>query len=48
MNSSSFQNYNLLNKNQTETNIILDASQLDNKDLQSNQDHNMNSLFKVV
>jgi len=48
MNSSSFQNYNLLNKKQTETNIILDASQLDNKDLQSNQDHNMNSLFKVV
>ena len=48
MNSSCFQNYNSLNKKQIETNIILDASQLDNKDLQSNQDHNMNSLFKVV
>ena len=48
MNSSCFQNYNSLNKKQIETNIILDTSQLDNKDLQSNQDHNMNSLFKVV
>ena len=48
INSSNFQNYTILSKKQIETNIILDASQLDNKDLPSNQDHNMNSLFKVV
>ena len=48
MNSPNFPNYTILSKKQIETNIILDASQLDNKDLPSNQDHNMNSLFKVV
>ena len=48
INSNNFQNYAILNKKQIETSIILDASQLDNKDLNSNQDHNMNSLFKVV
>ena len=48
INSNNFQNYTILSKKQIETNIILDTSQLDNKDLPSNQDHNMNSLFKVV
>jgi len=41
-----FQNYQIINKRQAETNIILDN--LDNKDLSTNQDHNINSLFKVV
>lgn len=48
INTNNFHNYTILNKKQIETSIILDASQLDNKDLNSNQDHNMNSLFKVV
>ena len=48
INSSNFQNYSIINKKTNDKNIILDSNQLINKDLHSNQDHNMNSLFKVI
>ena len=48
INSSNFQNYSLINKKINEKNIFLENNQLINKDLHSNQDHNINSLFKVV
>ena len=48
INSSSFQNYPIINKISNDKNIILDTSSLGNKDLVQNQDHNINSLFKVV
>ena len=48
INSSSFQNYPIINKITNDKNIILDTSSLGNKDLVQNQDHNINSLFKVV
>ena len=48
INSSSFQNYPIINKISNDKNIILDTSSLGNKDFVQNQDHNINSLFKVV
>jgi len=48
INSSSFQNYPIINKISNDKNIILDTTSLGNKDLVQNQDHNINSLFKVV
>ena len=48
INSSSFQNYPIINKISNDKNIILDTSSLGNKDFVQNQDHNVNSLFKVV
>ena len=48
INSPNFQNYQMINKISSEKNIILDATPLVNKDIIQNQDHNMNSLFKVV
>lgn len=48
INSSSFQNYPIINKITNDKNIILDTSSLGNKDFVQNQDHNINSLFKVV
>ncbi len=48
INSSSFQNYPIINKITNDKNIILDTSSLGNKDFVQNQDHNVNSLFKVV
>ena len=46
--SNNIHNFQNFNKRQIETNIIFDSTQIDNKDLASNQDHNFNSLFKVV
>ena len=48
INSVNFPNYSIINKKTNDKNIILDSNQLINKDLHSNQDHNMNSLFKVI
>ena len=48
INPSNFQNYTLINKKTNEKNILIDTNQLISKDLHSNQDHNINSLFKVV
>ena len=48
INSSSFQNYPIINKISNDKNIILDTSSLGNKDFVQNQEHNINSLFKVV
>ena len=48
INSSSFQNYPIINKISNDKNIILDTTSLGNKDFVQNQDHNINSLFKVV
>ena len=48
INSSNFQNFPIINKISNEKNIIIDNLSLINKDLPPNQDHNMNSLFKVV
>ena len=48
INPSNFQNYTIINKKTNEKNILLDTNQLISKDLHSNQDHNINSLFKVV
>ena len=48
INSSNFQNFPIINKISNEKNIIIDNLSLSNKDLPPNQDHNMNSLFKVV
>ena len=48
INSSNFQNFPIINKISNDKNIIIDNLSLINKDLPPNQDHNMNSLFKVV
>jgi hypothetical protein len=47
-NNSNFQNFPIINKISNDKNIIIDNLSLGNKDLPSNQEHNMNSLFKVV
>ena len=48
INPSNFQNFPIINKISNEKNIIIDNLSLSNKDLPANQEHNMNSLFKVV
>ena len=46
--NSDFQNFPIINKISNDKNIIIDNLSLGNKDLPANQEHNMNSLFKVV
>lgn len=43
-----FQNCQIINKKPSENNSILDSNPKKNKDIVSNQEHNFNSLFKVV
>ena len=47
INPTNFKNYPI-NKKLNEKNIIIDTYSIGNKDLSQNQDHNMNSLFKVI
>ena len=47
INPSNFKNFPI-NKKLNEKNIIIDTYSISNKDLSQNQDHNMNSLFKVI
>ena len=47
INSTNFKNFPI-NKKLNEKNIIIDTYSIGNKDLSQNQDHNMNSLFKVI
>ena len=47
INPTNFKNFPI-NKKINEKNIIIDAYSIGNKDLSQNQDHNMNSLFKVI
>ena len=43
-----FQNCQMINKKPSENNSILDSNPKKSKDITSNQEHNFNSLFKVV
>ena len=43
-----FQNCQIITKKPSENNSILDSNPKKNKDISSNQEHNFNSLFKVV
>ena len=47
-NNTNFQNFPIINKISNDKNINIDNLSLGNKDLPPNQEHNMNSLFKVV
>ena len=47
INPTNFKNYPI-NKKLNEKNIIIDTYSIGNKDLSQNQDHNINSLFKVI
>ena len=47
INPTNFKNFPI-NKKINEKNIIIDTYSIGNKDLSQNQDHNMNSLFKVI
>ena len=47
INPTNFKNFPI-NKKLNEKNIIIDTYSIGNKDLSQNQDHNINSLFKVI